>query len=130
MKKVLINRTTIHDCEVQTFHAGGPGGQNQNVRDTAARIIHHPSGARGESREQRSQGQNKRLAFRRMAESPQYRNWATSLGGTQTLPEVSSTERIRTYNLIDRRVTDHRTKHQSSHIDAILDGDIDTLYKE
>lgn len=66
---------TLADCEVQTFRAGGPGGQNQNKRDTGVRIIHPPSGARGESREERSQLQNKKLAFRRMAEHPLFRAW-------------------------------------------------------
>jgi protein subunit release factor B len=66
---------TIHDCEVQHFRSGGKGGQNQNKRDTGARVIHHPSGARGESREERSQLQNKRAAFRRMVESPAFRLW-------------------------------------------------------
>lgn len=66
---------TIHDCEVQHFRSGGKGGQNQNKRDTGTRVIHHPSGARGEARDERSQLQNKRLAFRRMAESPAFRLW-------------------------------------------------------
>lgn len=66
---------TLDDCEVQTFRAGGKGGQNQNKRDTGVRIIHHPSGARGESREERSQLQNKKAAFRRMVEDPKFRVW-------------------------------------------------------
>ena len=66
---------TIHDCEVQTFRSGGKGGQNQNKRDTGVRIIHHPSGARGESREERSQLQNKRAAFKRLSERPEFRYW-------------------------------------------------------
>lgn len=66
---------TLDDCEVQTFRSGGKGGQNQNKRDTGVRIIHPPSGARGESREERSQLQNKRTAFRRMTEDPKFRIW-------------------------------------------------------
>lgn len=66
---------TIHDCEVQTFRAGGKGGQNQNKRETGVRVIHRPSGARGESREERSQEQNKRRAFVRMATSPTFKAW-------------------------------------------------------
>ncbi len=66
---------TIHDCEVQHFRSGGKGGQNQNKRDTGTRVIHHPSGARGESREERSQLQNKRAAFRRMVESDKFQLW-------------------------------------------------------
>lgn len=73
MEKILT--VTIHDCEVQTFRAGGKGGQNQNKRDTGVRVIHHPSGARGESREERSQLQNKKTAFKRMVDTPQFKYW-------------------------------------------------------
>lgn len=66
---------TVHDCEVQTFRSGGKGGQNQNKRDTGVRIIHHPSGARGEARDERSQKQNKRTAWKRMCDSPEFLNW-------------------------------------------------------
>jgi protein subunit release factor B len=62
MARELVLSVTLKDCEVQTFRAGGKGGQNQNKRDTGVRIIHHPSGARGEARDERSQLQNKRLA--------------------------------------------------------------------
>lgn len=74
MKKKILT-VTIKDCEVQTFRAGGNGGQNQNKRDTGVRVIHHPSGARGESREERSQLQNKKTAFKRMVETPQFKYW-------------------------------------------------------
>lgn len=117
-------RVTIHDCITQTFRAGGKGGQNQNKRETGVRVIHRPSGARGEARDERSQLLNKRLAFRRMAESAEFQRWARA---DRELPE-QSTERIRTYNLVDRRVTDHRTGHRSTQVEAILDGDIDLLY--
>jgi protein subunit release factor B len=66
---------SIRDCEVQHFRSGGKGGQNQNKRDTGSRVIHHPSGARGESREQRSQLQNKKAAFLRMVATPQFQLW-------------------------------------------------------
>lgn len=66
---------TIDDCEVQTFRAGGKGGQSQNKTDSGVRVIHHPSGARGESREERSQLLNKRRAFTRMAATTAFRIW-------------------------------------------------------
>ncbi len=69
----------IDDCEVQTFRAGGKGGQNQNKRDTGVRVRHRLSGAVGESREGRSQLENKRAAFRRMAESDKFQSWARVL---------------------------------------------------
>lgn len=75
MTKKLVLSVTIHDCEVQTFRSGGKGGQNQNKRDTGVRVIHHPSGAVGEAREERSQLQNKQAAFRKMAESTKFQLW-------------------------------------------------------
>jgi hypothetical protein len=66
---------TLADCRVDTFRSGGKGGQNQNTRDTGVRIVHPPSGAVGESREERSQLQNKRTAFKRMAAHPKFKVW-------------------------------------------------------
>jgi protein subunit release factor A len=71
----LAFSVTLADCDVETFRAGGPGGQNQNKRDTGVRIRHRASGAVGEARDQRSQLQNKKSAFRRMAESQTFRTW-------------------------------------------------------
>lgn len=74
-ERQLLFSVTLKDCVVQTFRSGGAGGQNQNKRDTGVRIIHRPSGARGEARDERSQLQNKKLAFRRMATSLVFRAW-------------------------------------------------------
>lgn len=73
--KELAFSVTVHDCEVQTFRSGGKGGQNQNKRETGVRVIHRPSGSIGESREERSQLQNKQLAFGRMARTPKFKLW-------------------------------------------------------
>lgn len=74
MRKLLFS-VTIHDCEVSTMTAGGPGGQHQNRSQTAIRIVHEPSGARGESREYKSQHANKKAAFKRMANSKEFQTW-------------------------------------------------------
>lgn len=66
---------TLDDCDVQTFRSGGPGGQHQNKTETGVRIIHRASGARGESRQERSQLQNKKLAWTRMTQDPKFRIW-------------------------------------------------------
>jgi protein subunit release factor A len=121
----LISRVTIKDCDVQTFRAGGPGGQNQNVRETAVRIVHAPSGSVGECREQRHQWQNKKIAFRRMAETNEFNVWVRSK--TNDLPPARSMERVRTYNLIDNYVKDHRTKRTSKSVRRVLDGDLDQI---
>lgn len=76
---------TVHDCDVQTFRCGGKGGQNQNKRDTGVRIIHRPSGARGESREARTQGQNKKIAWRRMAESKEMQLWIRKMHSAEVV---------------------------------------------
>jgi protein subunit release factor B len=71
----VLHITLKKDCDMQTFRCGGKGGQNKDKRDTGVRVIHRASGARGESREERSQLSNKKLAFKRMAESPEMQSW-------------------------------------------------------
>jgi hypothetical protein len=71
----LAFSVTLKDCDVQTFQSGGPGGQHQNHSNTGVRIVHRESGAVGESREQRSQLQNKQAAWKRMCEHPKFKIW-------------------------------------------------------
>lgn len=66
---------TAKDCRIDTFRSGGKGGQHQNKTDSGVRITHIESGAVGESREHRSQHDNKKAAFRRMAESDRFKKW-------------------------------------------------------
>jgi len=71
----LLFSLTKRDFVLQTFCSGGKGGQNQNKVATGVRIIHPASGARGESREQRSQLQNRKAAFIRLTETPRFKVW-------------------------------------------------------
>lgn len=73
--KELLFTITKKEFRVDTFRSGGKGGQNQNKRDTGVRITHIESGAVGESREERSQAQNKKTAFKRLVESPKFKKW-------------------------------------------------------
>lgn len=66
---------TIKDCRVDTFRAGGKGGQNQNKVESGVRIVHEPSGAVGEARDSRDQLHNKRNAFVRMAKTVKFKTW-------------------------------------------------------
>lgn len=88
----LILSVTLDDCTVQTFRCGGKGGQNVNKRDTGVRIIHPPSGAVGQSCDERRQLQNKKIAFRRMAETPEFKTWVRIHSG-DTPQVVASVDR-------------------------------------
>ena len=79
MAKELLVSVSIDDCEVQTFRTGGNGGQAQNKTSSGVRIIHRPSGARAESREHRSQHQNKVAAFKKLPEHPKWKAWISEL---------------------------------------------------
>lgn len=89
-EKILT--VTIHDCEVQTFRVGGNGGQKVNKTSSGVRVIHHPSGARGESREQREQARNKREAFIKMVNSPLFRYWLSVQVGDRKSTEQLEAE--------------------------------------
>ena len=75
MEKELLYSLTKKDFKMQTFRSGGPGGQNQNKRNSGVRIIHSDSGAVGESREHKSQFQNKRAALKRLVEHSKFKIW-------------------------------------------------------
>lgn len=66
---------TSKDFTWQTFRSGGKGGQHQNKTESGVRCIHEPSGARGESREHKSQHANKKAAFVRCASHPDMTKW-------------------------------------------------------
>jgi len=75
MPRELLFSVTKKDLIIDTFRSGGKGGQHQNTTDSGVRIRHPESGAVGESREERSQVQNKKKAFRRMVESEKFKSW-------------------------------------------------------
>ena len=75
MTRALLFSVTADDCTFDFFCAGGPGGQKQNKTASACRCTHRASGASGVSRDHRGQHLNKREAFRRMAESPEFKYW-------------------------------------------------------
>lgn len=99
MTKQRVLSVTLKDCDVETKRGSGKGGQNRNKRDTAVRIVHRASGAVGESQEERSQLQNKRTAFRRMAETKTFKAWMRRQLGEVTLAEVEVSEEMRPRNL-------------------------------
>jgi hypothetical protein len=81
MPKKKLFSVTIHDCKVETFRSGGPGGQNQNKVESGVHIRHLPSGSVAESREHRTQLENKRAAFLRLTKLPQFNYWIGQMTG-------------------------------------------------
>lgn len=73
--KELLFTVTAKDCRWDYFNASGAGGQNVNKNQCGVRCTHIASGALGQAQDTKSQGQNKRLAFRRMAESKAFKIW-------------------------------------------------------
>jgi protein subunit release factor B len=74
MKEKLFS-VTIKEMEIQTFCSGGPGGQHQNKTQSGVRLIHKPSGAIAECREERKQHQNKKKAFIKLVNSDKFKKW-------------------------------------------------------
>ena len=93
MKKKLFS-ITRNDCEWQYFRAGGKGGQSQNKKSSGVRCIHKPSGAIGESREERSQWQNRQAAFKRMAATPAFIKWANREASKDLISEAEIQLRV------------------------------------
>lgn len=89
MSRTKILSLTRKDFVFETFRSGGKGGQNQNKVESGVRIRHLPSGAIAESREERSQWQNKQIAFKRLCKHPSFLNWCKLLiSKTKTKAEL------------------------------------------
>ena len=120
------------DLQIDTYRASGAGGQHVNKTESAIRITHLPTGLVVECQDERSQYKNKDKAMRvlrsRLYEMEQARQAAAT--AAQRKSQVGSgdrSERIRTYNVPQGRVTDHRIGLTLYKIDAIMDGDLDEL---
>jgi protein subunit release factor B len=99
MKEKLLS-VTLDDCDIQTFSAGGPGGQHQNTSNTGIRIRHKASGATGEARDNRSQLQNKKAAFKRMTQHPKFQVWLNrQIYQSGKTPEQKVIEDMKPWNL-------------------------------
>ncbi len=136
-KEIILSLSKKNgDFIVTCSSSPGPGGQNVNRRATKVRISHPASGAIGQSHTHKTQGQNKKEAFRRLVSDQIFRTWLrTELArqGTQTVierkegPTGGRGEKIRTYNFPRDEIINHRTGLKVKGIKDILDGKIDLI---
>jgi peptide chain release factor 1 len=129
LEEVQINPAEIR---VDTYRASGAGGQHINKTDSAVRITHLPTGIVVECQDDRSQHKNKAQALsvlvariRDVQEREQHANIASTR--RNLIGSGDRSERIRTYNFPQGRVTDHRINLTLYKIEAIMDGDLDEL---
>ncbi|HEX6947277.1 MAG TPA: peptide chain release factor 1 [Acidimicrobiia bacterium] len=119
-----------NDVRVDVFRSTGPGGQSVNTTDSAVRLTHLPTGLVVSVQDEKSQLQNKEKAFRilrsRLLRAEQERAAAELSGERRSQVGTGErSEKIRTYNYKENRVTDHRIGLTIRRLDQVLEGDLD-----
>ena len=117
------------DLRVDVFRSSGPGGQSVNTTDSAVRITHLPTGIVVSCQNEKSQLQNKDQAMRilrarLLAAAHEEADAEASAARRSQVRTVDRSERIRTYNFPENRVSDHRTGYKAHNLDQVLDGDL------
>ncbi len=120
------------DMEISFYRSGGPGGQNVNKVSTAVRIVHMPTGITVSSQKERNQARNKEIALEILRSKIFDIKQKENIGkvSQQRKAQVGTgdrSEKIRTYNYPQDRITDHRIKKSWGNIERILAGELDPI---
>ena len=121
-----------NDVRIDVFRSSGPGGQSVNTTDSAVRITHLPTGLVVSCQNEKSQLQNRESAMRILrarlhALAQEQAEAEASAVRRSQVRTVDRSERIRTYNFPENRISDHRTGYKSYNLDTVLDGDLDAV---
>jgi len=120
------------DLRIDVYRSSGPGGQSVNTTDSAVRITHVPTGIVVSCQNEKSQLQNKESAMRilrarliaAVEEAAAIEASATRKAQVRT---VDRSERVRTYNFPENRISDHRVNYKANNLDRVLEGDLDAI---
>jgi peptide chain release factor 1 len=121
-----------NDLRIDVYRSSGPGGQSVNTTDSAVRITHLPTGIVVSCQNEKSQLQNKEQALRilrarMLAAAQEEADAAASDARKSQVRTVDRSERIRTYNYPENRISDHRVNYKAYNLDQVLDGDLDAV---
>nr|WP_062335802.1 peptide chain release factor 1 [Herbidospora sakaeratensis] len=121
-----------NDLRIDVYRSSGPGGQSVNTTDSAVRITHLPTGVVVSCQNEKSQLQNKESAMRILrarlqAIAEEEANAAAMAERKSQVRTVDRSERVRTYNYPENRISDHRVGFKAYNLDQVLDGDLDAV---
>jgi peptide chain release factor 1 len=120
------------DLKVDVFRSSGPGGQSVNTTDSAVRITHLPTGVVVSCQNEKSQLQNKEQAMRvlrarLLAMAQEEADAQASADRRSQVATVDRSQRVRTYNFPENRISDHRVGFKAYNLDQVIDGDLDAV---
>ncbi|MGK5530306.1 peptide chain release factor 1 [Streptomyces sp. URMC 129] len=123
---------SANDLRIDVYRSSGPGGQSVNTTDSAVRITHLPTGIVVSCQNEKSQLQNKEQALRilrarLLAAAQEEADREASDARRSQVRTVDRSERVRTYNFPENRISDHRVGFKAYNLDQVLDGDLDAV---
>jgi peptide chain release factor 1 len=121
-----------NDLRVDVFRSSGPGGQSVNTTDSAVRITHLPTGIVVSCQNEKSQLQNKEQAMRilrarLLAQAQHEADEKAAAERRSQVRTVDRSERVRTYNFPENRISDHRVGYKAYNLDHVIDGELDAV---
>ena len=121
-----------NDLQIDVYRSSGPGGQSVNTTDSAVRITHKPTGIVVTCQNEKSQLQNKETALRilrarLLAQAQEAAHVEAAAARRSQVRTVDRSERVRTYNFPENRISDHRVNFKAYNLDQVLDGDLNAV---